>query len=87
VCCAVALRTVAGVGLLFALTAAAGAYAAGPPVAQETTAVVNELEITSDVHPCTVQPAQWAIINNGTIHFTAFADGTVHFTGLLHLTS
>ncbi len=76
----------AGVGLLLALTGAASAYAAGPPVAKETTAVVNELETTTDVHPCTGRPAQWTIINNGTIHFTAFADGTVHFTGLLHLT-
>ncbi len=75
-----------GIGLLLALTGVAGAYAAGPPVVQEKTAIVNELEITTDVHPCTGQPAQWTIINNGTIHFTAFADGTVHFTGLLHLT-
>jgi len=76
----------AGVGLLLALTGATGASAAGPPVVKETTAVVNEVEITSNAHPCTGQPAQWTIINNGTIHFTAFADGTVHFTGLLHLT-
>jgi len=76
----------AGVGLLLALTAATGALAGGPPVVHEKTAVVNDLEITTDVHPCTGQPAQWTIINNGTIHFTAFADGTVHFTGLLHLT-
>jgi hypothetical protein len=75
-----------GVGLLLALTGATGASAGGPPVVKETTAVVNELEITSDAHPCTGQPAQWTIINNGTIRFTAFADGTVHFTGLLHLT-
>ncbi len=76
----------AGVGLLLALTGATGASAGGPPVVKETTAVVNEIETTTDVHPCTGQPAQWTIINNGTIHFTAFADGTVHFTGLLHLT-
>jgi len=76
----------AGVGLLLALTAATGALAGGPPVVHEKTAVVNDLEITTDVHPCTGQPAQWTIINNGTIHFTAFADGAVHFTGLLHLT-
>jgi hypothetical protein len=75
-----------GIGLLLALTGAAGAYAAGPPIVQEKTAIVNELETTTDAHPCTGQPAQWTIINNGTIHFTAFADGTVHFTGLLHLT-
>jgi hypothetical protein len=76
----------AGVGLLLALAGASGASASGPPVVKETTAVVNELEVTTDAHPCTGQPAQWTIINNGTIHFTAFADGTVHFTGLLHLT-
>src|SRR5438093_5988582 len=76
----------AGVGLLLALTGATGAFAGGPPIVKETTAVVNELEITSDAHPCTGQPAQWTIINNGTIRFSAFADGTVHFTGLLHLT-
>jgi hypothetical protein len=75
-----------GVGLLLALTGATGAFAGGPPVVKETTAVVNELEITSAAHPCTGQPAQWTIINNGTIRFTAFADGTAHFTGLLHLT-
>ena len=76
----------AGVGILLALTGAAGALAGGPPVVQEKAAVVNELEIATDAHPCTGQPAQWTIINNGTIHFTAFADGAVHFTGLLHLT-
>jgi hypothetical protein len=75
-----------GVVLVLALAGATGAYAGGPRVVKEKTAVVNELEIASDVHPCSGQPAQWTIINNGTIHFTAFADGTVHFTGLLHLT-
>ena len=75
-----------GVGLLLALTGATGASAGGRPVVKETTAVVNELEITTDVHPCSGQPAQWTIINNGTIHFTAFADGTVHFTGTIRST-
>lgn len=78
------LALLALTGLL--LVGAPGASAAGPPVIKQTTAVVNELEVTNEAHPCTGQPAQWTIINNGTIHFTAFADGTVHFTGLLHLT-
>jgi len=68
------------------LAVATGACAGGPPVVKETNAVVNELETATDVHPCTGQPAQWTIFNNGTIRFTAFADGTIHFTGLLHLT-
>ena len=38
----------AGVGLLLALTGATGALAGGPPVAYEKTAVVNELEITTE---------------------------------------
>jgi hypothetical protein len=78
------LAPLAVAGLL--LIGAPGAPAAGPPVVKETTAVVDELEVVSAAHPCTGQPAQWTIINNGKIHFAAFADGTVHFTGLLHLT-
>jgi hypothetical protein len=78
------LAPLAVAGLL--LIGAPSASAAGPPVVKQTTAVVNELEITTDAHPCTGQAAQWTIINNGKIHFAAFADGTVHFTGLLHLT-
>ena len=78
------LAPLAVAGLL--LIAAPVASAGGPPVINETTAVVNELEIANEAHPCTGQPAQWTILNNGKIHFAAFADGTVHFSGLLHLT-
>jgi hypothetical protein len=78
------LAPLAVAGLL--LIGTPSASAAGPPVIKQTTAVVNELEVVSEAHPCTGQPAQWTIVNNGNIHFAAFADGTVHFTGLLHLT-
>src|SRR4051812_16370225 len=40
-------------GLL--LIGAPGASAAGPPVIKQTTAVVNELELISEAHPCTGQ--------------------------------
>jgi hypothetical protein len=78
------LAPLAVAGLL--VIGAPGASAAGPPVIKQTTAVVNELEVATMAHPCTGQPAQWTVINNGKIHFAAFADRTVHFAGLLHLT-
>jgi hypothetical protein len=76
------LAPVAVAGLL--LVTAAGAFAKGPPVVNQTDHVVDETTIEVDVHPCTGQPAELTLSESGVIHFSGFADGTVHFTGTLH---
>ena len=69
-----------------ALLVAAPAAAQGPPVENSTEHVVNETDTFIDVHPCTGQAAEITTVDNGVIHFAAFADGTVHFTGTLRST-
>jgi hypothetical protein len=63
--------------------AAAPTAAQGPPVVNTTEHIVNETSTFIDVHPCTGQEAEITVVENGVIHFAAFADGTVHFTGTL----
>lgn len=59
------------------------AYAAGPPLVNETQHLVDEVSVDTDVHPCTGQVAQVTLVESGVIHFAAHPDGTVHFTGTL----
>ena len=66
-----------------ALVSGASTVAAGPPVVNTTQQIVDETSTFVDVHPCTGQEAQITVVENGVIHFAAFADGTVHFTGTL----
>ena len=72
--------------LVAALLVAAPAAAQGPPVERSTERIVNETDTFIDVHPCTGQAAEITTVDNGMIHFAAFADGTVHFTGTLRST-
>jgi hypothetical protein len=60
------------------------AFAQSPPVVNDTFRVIDEESTDIDVHPCTGQPVELTVVENGVIHFAAFADGTVHFTGTLH---
>jgi hypothetical protein len=76
----VALAATAGLLILTQGTA----LAQGPPIVQQTDHLVNQVEISIDVQPCTGQPAELTVTESGRIHFTLFADGTVHFTGTLH---
>jgi hypothetical protein len=69
-----------------ALSVATPAAAQGPPVERSTERIVNETDTFIDVHPCTGQPAEVSTVDNGIIHFAAFADGTVHFTGTIRST-
>ena len=61
----------------------AAALAQGPPVENQTERVVNQVETLVDVHPCTGQPAELTLVENGVIHFVALADGSVHIAGTL----
>ena len=72
----------AAAALVLAGTAPAGA--AGPPVENWTEHVVNQVDVTTDVHPCTGQPAEITAVMSGVIHFTAQPDGNVHIAGMLH---
>jgi hypothetical protein len=75
------LVALTAVGVL--LGPAASALAKGPPIVNETDHFINETSTEIAVHPCTGQAAELTIVQNGVIHFAAFADGTVHFTGTL----
>jgi len=75
--------TAAAVAALF-LTGTAAAQAAGPPVESWTAHVVDEVDVTLDVHPCTGQAAELTTVMSGVIHFVAQADGNVHITGTLY---
>ena len=67
-----------------AFLAGAPTTAQGPPVENTTEHIVNETSTFIDVHPCTGRKnAKITVVENGVIHFAAFADGTVHFTGTL----
>jgi hypothetical protein len=77
-------RSLAAAGLTVGLLAfATSAFAAGPPVVNQTDHFVNETSTDLDVHPCTGAPVELTLVETGVIHFAAFADGTVHFTGTL----
>lgn len=79
-----ALTITAATIAAFFLSGTAVAQAAGPPVESWTEHVVNEVDITLDVHPCTGQAAELTTIMSGVIHFVAQADGNVHVTGTLY---
>lgn len=66
------------------LAGTAPAAAAGPPVESWTEHITNLVEVTTDVHPCTGQPAEITAVMSGVIHFVAQPDGKVHITGMLH---
>ena len=53
-------------GLL--LLTAGAAVAQGPPVVNQTDHIVNETSTAIDVHPCTGQPAELTLTENGVIH-------------------
>jgi hypothetical protein len=79
-----ALNITAAMVAAFFLTGTAAAQAAGPPAESWTEHVVDEVDITNDVHPCTGQAAELTTVMSGVIHFVAQADGNVHITGTLH---
>jgi hypothetical protein len=79
------LTALAVVGV--ALFAATAAFAAGPPIVNETDHFANEPDVFTDVNPC--DPSQEVEVTSsdtGVIHFLAFADGTVHITGTIRST-
>jgi hypothetical protein len=79
------LATLAIVGV--ALFAATAAFAAGPPIVNETDHFANEPDVFVDVNPC--DPSQEVEVTSsdtGVIHFVLFADGTVHITGTIRST-
>jgi hypothetical protein len=69
-----------------AFGAAAPAAAQGPPAENTTQHLVDETSTFIDIHPCTGQEAEINVVENGVIHFSAFANGTVHFTGTIRAT-
>jgi hypothetical protein len=78
-----ALNITAALVAAFFLTGTAAAQAAGPPIESWTVHVVDEVDVTTDVHPCTGQAAELTAVESGVIHFVAQGDGTVHIAGTL----
>jgi hypothetical protein len=78
-----ALNITAATVAAFFLTGTAAAQAAGPPVESWTGHVVDQVDISLEVHPCTGQAAELTTVMSGVIHFVAQADGTVHMTGTI----